>query len=281
MSLWIVKGHLGAGKTLFATKLIYDSGSHYKAIYCNVPVSEKVIKRLVAFGVEYYFISFKDISDFWLKRWKYEEKKLLIIDEAHFEVNSRDWQKFMKSEDYKNIIRFFSMSRKAGFDVYLIAQNDTMLDKQLRGMAAGVIEIRNVKYMKVFGFLPMWIFFPPLYFMNVAIYYAGWDTRDKYILQREFYIRNLYYGLFDTSFNYLEHNLEELKEVYQVVYSHYVALKKLGYIKTPKRWFKFKRNKKRESFLEKFLRFYRDVKQKRGGSHETLSRVSTAREVAL
>jgi len=61
---------------------------------------------------------------------KDEDTILLVIDECQLMFNSREYQK----KDRKIWIKFFTMHRKLGYRVILIAQMDKMLDKQIRGV---------------------------------------------------------------------------------------------------------------------------------------------------
>ncbi len=62
-----------------------------------------------------------------------ESYSLLIIDEAGMMFNSRDWQ--VQGQDRKKWCKFFSQSRKFGYDVILVAQDERMIDRQIRKLA--------------------------------------------------------------------------------------------------------------------------------------------------
>jgi hypothetical protein len=77
-------------------------------------------ERLIAFSVEKGF-------------YGKEGHCLLIIDEAGCVFNSRDWQ--IKGAERTKWVKFFSQSRKFGYDVILVAQSDRMIDRQIRDLA--------------------------------------------------------------------------------------------------------------------------------------------------
>lgn len=64
----------------------------------------------------------------------------LYIDECQLIFNARTWN----DKDRKEWIKFFTQHRKLGYDVYLIAQFDSMIDKQLRSLVE--YEIKHRKF---------------------------------------------------------------------------------------------------------------------------------------
>lgn len=74
---------------------------------------------------------------------------LLIIDEAGVWFNSRDWM--VNPGRRKEWIKFFSQSRKFGYDVVLITQDVRMLDRQIRNCSEYVVKhvkLRNYIWLK-------------------------------------------------------------------------------------------------------------------------------------
>ncbi len=86
-----------------------------------------------------------------------EGHSLLILDEAGIMFNSRDWQ--VNAYQRKEWIKFFSQSRKFGYDVIMIAQDVRMIDRQIRSLAE--YEVRHVKanQYKWLKFIPVTTFF--------------------------------------------------------------------------------------------------------------------------
>ena len=76
-----------------------------------------------------------------------EGQTLIVIDECAVMFNSRD---FGRSDRMRWIV-FFQQHRKLGFDVILIAQQDRMIDRQIRGFIENEYKYRAVKRYKLFG----------------------------------------------------------------------------------------------------------------------------------
>lgn len=76
-----------------------------------------------------------------------ESDILLVIDEAQLIFNARDWQRPERSK----WISFFSQHRKLGYDIILIAQDEEMIDKQIRSLIEYKIEHRKVKNISIGG----------------------------------------------------------------------------------------------------------------------------------
>lgn len=81
---------------------------------------------------------------------------LLVIDEAGVWFNSRDWN--VNPGRRKEWIKFFSQSRKFGYDVVLIAQDVRMLDRQIRNCAEYVVKHVKLRSYTWLKWLP-WTFF--------------------------------------------------------------------------------------------------------------------------
>lgn len=104
-----------------------------------------------------------------------ESQCLVIIDEAGGRFNCRDFGKSDRAE----WIDFFSQHRKLGFDFVLVAQNDRMIDRQIRGY----IET-EIRHRKVNNFGPFWILPFPAF---VAIEY--WYTAKQRVGAEYFLFR--------------------------------------------------------------------------------------------
>lgn len=85
-----------------------------------------------------------------------EGNSLLIVDEAGIKFNSRDWN--IKSDERKKWIKFFSQCRKFGFDVILVAQDERMVDRQIRAAAEYRVMHRMANRFSFFKLLPFKLF---------------------------------------------------------------------------------------------------------------------------
>ena len=78
----------------------------------------------------------------------------LYLDEAQLLFNSRTWQK------NKGFLEFFTQHRKLGWDVYLIAHSEDMIDSQIRYLIEYEARLRNLKKSR---FLALFLFLPILF----------------------------------------------------------------------------------------------------------------------
>lgn len=76
-----------------------------------------------------------------------EHQTLLVLDECQELFNNRNWAK----KDRLDWIAFFREHRKYGFDIYLISQDDKVIDKQVRAVLQFKVEHRSVKNYKAAG----------------------------------------------------------------------------------------------------------------------------------
>lgn len=76
-----------------------------------------------------------------------EHQTLLVLDECQELFNNRNWAK----SDRLDWIAFFREHRKYGYDVYLISQDDKVIDKQVRNLLQYKVEHRSVKNYKLAG----------------------------------------------------------------------------------------------------------------------------------
>ena len=194
--IYLYSGTPGSGKSLhIASKMYYwvkggrgivtnfdfaysnISSRRHAPVLCldNSSLTPEVLK---AFSQEYF------------KRYKFREGAIkLIVDEAQLMFNSRDWDK----PDRKEWISFFTQHRKYGFDVYLVAQFDNMLDKQIRSLIEYQVIHRKVGNFGKFGFL-----FNLLAGGRLHIAVTVWYPMKVKTYHEFFHARKKYYSLYDT-----------------------------------------------------------------------------------
>lgn len=183
-------GRPGSGKSL---DVMYDiKGALYRS---KIVVSNVLINRfgLPGRGKTVYLsrgvLNPKRIKDSVPANDPYKEGRyLLVIDECQLIFNSRSWQK--NSAD--GWIEFFTQHRKLGFDVILITQYDTMIDKQIRQCVEYDVEHRRVSRFGVIS----WFFGLVLGdFVRIKRWYG-----QKEIISRSFFRGGKrLYDLYDTS----------------------------------------------------------------------------------
>ena len=113
----------------------------------------------------------------------------LYLDEAQFLFNSRDWS------NNSGYIEFFTQHRKLGWDVYLIAHAEDMIDKQIRRLIEYEARLRNLNKVKPFGLFPI----SPYPVFLTIVRYAGISAGAGEIAWRRLYrLRPEYASLYDS-----------------------------------------------------------------------------------
>lgn len=156
-------GTPGSGKSLHLITQILKNLKWKRHVISNFPV--KFTKREVKKGYEERFnywpnekINIENLLEFAMVRGFIEKGKesqaLVVIDEAGGRFNCRDFAK----SDRREWIDFFSQHRKIGYDFILVAQNDRMLDKQIRGYVETEKKHRKANNFGPFFFIPWPLF---------------------------------------------------------------------------------------------------------------------------
>lgn len=158
--IYLYTGTPGSGKSYHAT---YDI---YKKVYQK---SKKFKPRVIS----NYYLDLKNdnfvyldnseittsfLYEFAKKNHKFglEGQTLVVIDEAQIIFNSRDWNSSRKGESRMDWIKFFSQHRKFGYNIIMIAQNDRMIDRQIRALVE--YEVAHMKLNNYFRILPLTFF---------------------------------------------------------------------------------------------------------------------------
>lgn len=195
----LYEGVPGSGKSLYAAGQILDQLSLGHLVICNYPFvvpSKKKYRRgaLVT-------CTNQDLTVDFLKRWyniwlKFrcggeprEHQIFLVIDESGTVFNPRDWQ----SSGRREWLSFFAQHRKLMFDVVLIAQQDIMLDKQIRG-CIDVLE----RFADIRKFFPDrgW-YLPPIFKMSGRVYLSK-NSRAGSLGTHFFRVRRSWAAAYDT-----------------------------------------------------------------------------------
>jgi len=183
MSINLYTGTVGSGKSFHTVAEGLEWIERGYNVVANFPITQ-------AKSTKFKWIN--DRNDRRYKRWIYkpditieylialsierdwfgtESQCLLILDEAGTIFNSRDWQ--VAGDSRLRWIKFFSLTRKLGYDVILVAQNDRMIDRQVRSLVE--YEVKHLKANNAFMFRFLSVFRISL-FMYV---YKWYQTRLK------------------------------------------------------------------------------------------------------
>lgn len=191
--IYLYSGTPGSGKSLHQAKDIYHWLRNGNCCICNFDIDVSKIPKckgqFIYLDNEYLtpetLIKFSIV---YFHDHKFSEGKLRIyIDECQLLFNAREWN----IKGRREWLSFFTQHRKYGYDVYLIAQFDRMIDRQIRSLIEyEVIHRKATNY----GVLGMWIglFFD--FFVAITVWYPMKDKigSDFFLAQKK------YYQLYDT-----------------------------------------------------------------------------------
>ena len=169
--IFLYSGTPGSGKSLHTAKIILDDLRRGIPVICNFEINKDIVKhgyenftycetyslcpeRLVQFSQEHFAN----------KRIK-EDSITLIIDEAQMLFNPRDWN----AKDRLQWLKFFQVHRHYGYSIILVAQNDMMLDKQIRAVIEYEQIHRKINNYGIKGWLLQIFFLAPVLFVNYQI----------------------------------------------------------------------------------------------------------------
>jgi len=139
-------------------------------------------ERLIAFSLEKGFFG-------------KEGHCLLIIDEAGCVFNSRDWQ--IKAAERAKWVKFFSQSRKFGYDIILVSQSDRMIDRQIRDLAEYEVKHFSMKRYWWLAWFPVklhcavWFWYHTKLKGTVDPFVIRKSVASKYDTMRIFNIRDM------------------------------------------------------------------------------------------
>lgn len=152
-SLEIYCGNLGSGKTSMACDRALEHLVKGGTVVSNIEwYPDKVAKWMhEEHGLRFdpaRLIKIEDGEEVWRKAVIGTEKlpTMLLIDEAHVEHNSRDWNKTHREQ-----IMFNTMVRKLRIHLVYITQDENNMDKQFRRMAQRVTYVRNLSQYQLMG----------------------------------------------------------------------------------------------------------------------------------
>lgn len=171
--IYFMTGKPGNGKSLHMAEIIYHNLRFGRNVIANFEVNEPMVYRGRRAGRMGKFIY--EPNAFWLcsaykkgTGYSYldglynfalqfhkrnpggqirEHQTLLVLDECQELFNTRTWNR----KDRLEWASFFRQHRKYGYDVYLISQDDRVIDKQIRAILEYELEHRCVNNYKLFG----------------------------------------------------------------------------------------------------------------------------------
>lgn len=193
--IYLYTGTPGSGKSLDTARMIKGQLALKHPVICNFPINKKKVRNSDLF----YYKQNEELTVDYLtnfakeyfagKRVK-ESQITLVIDECQMLFNARDWSKPDRSDWNK----FFQIHRHFGFDVVLVTQFDSMIDKQIRSLVEYEIIHRKISNYGLKGYFLQLIMLAPTLFVRVKVWYPMKERVDSQF----FRANKKLYELYDT-----------------------------------------------------------------------------------
>lgn len=133
-----------------------------------------------------------------------EHQTIIVLDECQELFNSRSWNR----QDRLEWCSFFRQHGKYGYDVYLISQDDKVIDKQIRSILQYEFEHRCVNNYKLFGKLLGFAAGGKLFVCIQRMY--GVKSKDAKIKSTFFSGQTMFYEFYDSYETFDRDTLESL-----------------------------------------------------------------------
>lgn len=152
MSISLYSGTPGSYKSYHATAVILNWLGKGKNVIANFPIDAHKYYRKVKKLGKFCFVPNTDLTVEYLinfansnhKTGKLNAQTLVVIDEASIMFNPRQFDGAEK-RTRMDWINFFANHRHYNYEFILIAQNDRMLDRQIRGLLEYDMKHRALK----------------------------------------------------------------------------------------------------------------------------------------
>lgn len=194
----LYSGTPGSGKSLHAAERIYWRLKRGLPVIANFQIEPGYVK---GYKDNFYYCPNNEINPevlydfsktyFSDKGHKYKEDEILVVlDESQLLFNARSWNAINRA----GWLSFFTQHRKYGFLVVLVAQNDRMLDRQVRSLIEYENIHRKVSNFGFFGKVLKTVLLGQEVFISVRRWYPLKEKVDSYW----FLANKKYYRLYDT-----------------------------------------------------------------------------------
>lgn len=175
--LKLVTGNLGGGKTSYVAELIAyhlrDGGYVATNIELRLDeIAEWIRSEGFVFDPSRVIILKGDLDQFYaqIPRGSPERVVMVAIDEAAITgFNSRDFAKLDRT-----VFNFCTLARKLDVGMWWVTQRPQFFDKQLRELCVALIDCRDMRQFKLWGFVPL-----PLPLL-VRVHHQMVDGRPRY-----------------------------------------------------------------------------------------------------
>ena len=193
--IYLYSGTPGSGKSLHQAKDIYQWLRRGRTCIANFDIDVTKIPKakgnFIYLDNEYLkpetLVKFSQV---YFRDHQFKEGRLRVyIDECQLLFNAREWN----ITGRKEWLSFFTQHRKYGYDIYLIAQFDRMIDRQIRSL----IEY-EVIHRKASNFGTLGILLGMLSGGNLFVAVTMWYPMKEKIESSFFRADKKYYSLYDT-----------------------------------------------------------------------------------
>lgn len=219
--IYFFTGKPGNGKSLHMAEIMYHALRQGKNVIANFEINESVFDGLSSKKKAKMGHFMFEPNEYWLnsaykhdtKRFSYldglynyalqfhkrnskgqiiEGQTLLVIDECQELFNTRTWNR----KDRLEWASFFRQHRKYGYEVYLISQDDKVVDKQIRAVLEYEQEHRCVNNYKAFGKF-LGLLCGGKLFVCITRWYSK-TGKDSFIKSEWFVGKKRYYSFYDS-----------------------------------------------------------------------------------
>lgn len=193
--IYLYSGTPGSGKSLHQAKDIYYWLRRGHCCICNFDIDVSKIPKckgqFIYLDNEYLtpetLIKFSKV---YFHDHKFGEGRLRVyIDECQLLFNAREWN----ISGRKEWLSFFTQHRKYGYDIFLVAQFDRMVDRQIRSLIEYEVIHRKASNFGTFGVL-----FSMFSGGNLFVAITMWYPLREKIESNFFKANKKYYSLYDT-----------------------------------------------------------------------------------
>lgn len=210
MTIYVVTGKLGAGKSLLAVSKIREYAAAGRRVATNLDLRVENLldprkRRIVDIRRIPDRPTVADLDALGLGCDQLDEKRtgLIVLDELATWMNSRTWG----DKNRHALIDWLVHSRKKRWDVIFLIQHASALDKQVREMLMEYhVRCRRFDRVKLpvlswlgelvtFG---LWDGFLPRVHLGVVVYTEGGSSQSPLVTDRWFYLGRDLYAAYDT-----------------------------------------------------------------------------------
>lgn len=193
--IYLFSGTPGSGKSYHMAQDIYWWVKNGHTCICNFDINVNKIKNPKG---NFIYLDNMHIdpellikfSKVYFSTHKFKEGELrLYLDEAQLIFNAREWN----SKGRKEWLSFFTQHRKYGYDIFLVAQFDKMIDKQIRSLIEYEYVHRKIKNFGACGQV-----INAVAGGGLIIAVKRWYPIGEKIGQEALRVRARYYELYDT-----------------------------------------------------------------------------------